>query len=168
MLTPSEEKYLQKIPENKIVQIYPYNSKVKEAVTLIEKRLKDCEIDSELLWIGASALGIAGQNDIDLHILAKPSEWENLAPKVSEAFGERIPNISIHKWEFNIDNFEVELYLSDPDVDSMKTQIRVFEILKNDKNLRDKYEKIKVKCNGIPFREYMRRKYLFFHKVLER
>ncbi len=168
MLTSDEEKYLLKIPEDKIAHIYPYDSKVKTVVAFLKSKLKAAGIENDFLWIGASALGIAGQNDIDFHILSRSDEWQSLAQKVSSVFGERVKGISIFKWDLKIDGFEVELYLSDPESRGMSVQIEVYNILKNNRKLLEGYEKLKIESDGILFREYMRKKYEFFHRILKR
>jgi len=48
----------------------------------------------------------------------------------------------------------------------MKRQIRVFEILKNNERLLKEYEELKENMNGKSFREYQKRKYEFYHKIL--
>lgn len=48
----------------------------------------------------------------------------------------------------------------------MKEQIELFHIFKEKPDLLKEYEQIKLASNGIAFREYMRRKYEFFNKVL--
>ncbi len=58
------------------------------------------------------------------------------------------------------------MYLTDPTTPSMQEQIKTFEILKNDPKLLKEYEQIKLSADGQSFREYMRRKYEFFNKIL--
>ena len=168
MLTSNEEKYLSKIPEEKIVQIQPYDPRTVDTVDSIRNKLRLLNLDHDIRWIGASALGLAGQNDIDLHILSDPIEWENLSEKVTKIFGRRVQGISIYKWEFKTNGFDVELYLSDPENEGMKSQLQVFEILRSSKRLSGEYENMKLGFDGKSFRDYMRAKYEFYHKVLEK
>lgn len=49
----------------------------------------------------------------------------------------------------------------------MKKQIAVIEILKNNKGLLKKYEKLKESMNGKSFREYQEKKYEFYHRILD-
>lgn len=165
MLTSDEQLYLEKIPLNKVAHIRDYDPNVATTVSTLRTLIKDSQVTNELLWIGASALGIAGQNDIDLHILSTREEWDKLSAKVDAIFGERVPGISIYKWAFLMDGFDVELYLSDPTDKSMIKQIKVFNILKHDTALRKEYERIKKQYNGKPFKEYMRAKYEFYHRI---
>ena len=67
---------------------------------------------------------------------------------------------------FTRDNFDVELYLTDRNSPTLKEQIKTFEILRDNPKLQKEYEQIKLASNGLSFREYMRRKYEFFNKIL--
>jgi len=166
MLTENQEKYLLKIPEDKKVKIVPYNPRVKEVVVDIKSKITKEGIDLEVAHMGASALGISGQGDIDLYILCKEEDFDAYAPRLEKLFGPRVSGVSIYKWQLSIDGFEVEMYLTDPKTPSMKEQIDVFEKLKNNKELLKEYELIKSSANNLSFREYMGRKYEFFNKIL--
>ena len=168
MLTKNQENYLRTIPEQKIIEVKPFNPKAKEVGDSIVWSIKNKLPNMEVLFMSATALGIAGQNDIDLNVLSKPSEYNKYLSLLMELFGEPSQsNPNLVKWEFIKDGFEVELYLTDRDSPLLQEQIRTFNILKNNSELTKKYERIKMECNGLPFREYMRRKYEFFNEVLE-
>jgi hypothetical protein len=70
MLTPNHEKYLQTISSDKIAVIRPFDPKLQEVAKKIIQRIKNESPDLEVFFGGASALGIAGQNDIDLNVLS--------------------------------------------------------------------------------------------------
>ncbi len=166
MLTSSQEKYLQKIPENQTVSIKPFDPKAKGVASDIIAEIKQIVPKLKVLFMGAAALGIAGQNDLDLYILCPEKDFAKYLSKLEEHFGKRVQGISIIKWEFTRGGFPVELYLTDPETPLMKEQIQLFELLKSDPILRKEYEQIKLDSEGISFREYMRRKYEFFNRVL--
>lgn len=166
MLTPNQEKYLQKIPETGRVSIKPFDQKVSSVAKIIIGEIKKIVPDLEVLFMGAAALGIAGQNDLDLYILCPEKDFGKYMTKLEEYFGKRVQGISVIKWEFAKDDFPVELYLTDPETSSTKEQIQLFEILKQNPGLLKVYEQIKLDSNGLTFREYMRGKYEFFNRVL--
>jgi len=115
---------------------------------------------------GASALGIAGQNDIDINVLATPEEYEKDSAIIEKIFGEPKRRGASIKWEFIKNGFDVELYLTNKNSPNLQDQIRVFEILSHNKELRDEYERTKLPYGPIDFKEYMRKKYEFFNKIL--
>jgi GrpB-like predicted nucleotidyltransferase (UPF0157 family) len=167
MLTPNQQKYLLTIPEDKVAVIKPFDPKVQETAHKIIQRIKNESPDLEVFFGGASALGIAGQNDIDLSVLSNLEFFNSELPILRRLFGK--PNATsqnLVKWEFKQDGFDVELYLSDRDSASLQEQIKTYELLRDNLAYQKEYEQIKLACNGLPFREYMRRKYEFFNKIL--
>lgn len=166
MLTPNQEKYLNKIPESVTVEVKPFDPKTHDVANEIIGQVKNVAPGLQVLFMGASALGIAGQNDIDIYICSPREDFDKYLPSLKELFGENRPSISIIKWELQRGGFDVELYLTDPDTPSMQEQIQVFEILRRNPDLLKEYESIKKSSDGASFREYMRRKYEFFNKIL--
>lgn len=168
MLTPNQEKYLQTVPEDKVTIIQSFDPKVREAARRIIREIKNEMPELEAFFGGASALGIAGQNDIDINLLSTPEEYGKYLPALSDLFGQpTTTNPALIKWEFNKDGFGVELYLTDRNSPALQEQIKTYELLRDNKNLLKEYEQIKLASGGLPFREYMRRKYEFFNKISE-
>lgn len=167
MITQTEESYLKTIDPNKTVAISAYNPKVQEVVNELIQQIRNQNIDLEVLFMGASAIEIAGQNDIDLYILSSPKNFDMHLPKLSSIFGEpsNIVNSCI-EWNFQRKGFEVELYITDPTTESMQRQIKVFNILKTNLELRKRYENLKLKFNGKSYRGYQRAKYEFYNEIL--
>lgn len=166
MLTEAQIKYLTTIPDDKKITLKPFNPKGLEVAAKIIADIKAVEPDLGVLHMGASALGISGQGDIDLYILCNQEDFDTYLPLLEKIFGRKVSGISINKWNLNIDGFEIEIYLADPKTPSMKEQIDVFKKLKNNKELLGEYESIKSSASNLSFREYMRRKYEFFNKIL--
>ena|SRR3989344_1726252 len=166
MLTENQEKYLQKISADKIVRIVPFDPKISGIVQEIKDKVINAGINLEVKFMGASALGISGQGDIDLYIFCPEKDFQIYLPKLEEIFGPKVQGITITKWQLEKEGHEIEMYLTDPNTPSMQEQIKVFEILKNDPLLLKKYEEIKSSADGQSFREYMKRKYEFFNRIL--
>lgn len=166
MLTPNQEKYLLTIPEDRMVKIKPFDPKAKETAQEIIRQINSKIPDLEIFYGGASALGIAGQNDIDLNLLSAPEEYNKYIPILIELFGQPSKtNPSLVKWGFEQNGFDVELYLTDRSSPLLQEQIKTFEILRDNPSYQKEYEQIKLASNGLPFREYMRKKYKFFNKL---
>lgn len=167
MLTEEQERYIQTIPEDKKVKIYPYSPKLKDIANEFIQKIRSIDPNLEIMFMGASGLGILGQGDIDLYILSPASEFKKYLPGLIEQFGEpRSKHETSVAWQFERENHEVELYLTDPSSSAMKEQVKVFEILKNNPEILKAYEQLKQDSDGISFREYQRRKYEFYNKLL--
>lgn len=167
MLTPNQQKYLQTIPEGKIAVIKPFDPKVREAAQEIIQQIKNKLPDLEVFFGGASALGIAGQNDIDLNLLSIPEEYNKYVPILINLFGQPAKTSpTLVQWKFERNGFEAELYLTNRNSLALKEQIKTFELLRDNPNYKKDYEQIKLSSNGLSFSDYMRKKYEFFNKIL--
>ncbi len=166
MITKAESDYLNKIPEAKKAKLAPYDPAVRVVAEKIKVKAQRAT-GLEVLFMGASALGIFGQNDIDLYVLCEPTLFEEMKSKMILAFGQPVSTSpgSI-KWAFIQAGFDVELYLTNPHSAPMRRQIKVFSIIKNAPSLQKEYESIKLGSVGVTFREYQRRKYEFYNKIL--
>lgn len=168
MLTPDEENYLATIPEDKKFILQEFNPAVRKTTADIIAQIKAGGVRSEVRSSGSSELGIAGQNDIDLDVLSSPDTYQSELAILKTVLGPPKQEKTLPmKWEFSRNGFEVELYLSDSTTETFKTHSNVFTALKNDPVLREKYEKLKRACDGGSFRDYMRKKFEFFHEILK-
>ncbi|MEM4270935.1 MAG: GrpB family protein [Candidatus Pacearchaeota archaeon] len=164
MLTKDELAYLSKIPKNKKVSVRTFDPQAKKVGNSIVSKIKKALSNLEVLFMGATALEIAGQNDIDIYVLSKSKDFNKYLPILEKLFGK--PK-HIHKafieWRFKENSYLVELYLTEPP----KRQIKVFEVLKSNKILLKKYENLKLRFEGKSFHDYQRAKYEFYHRILE-
>lgn len=170
MLTESQEKFLQTIPDSKITEIKPWDKKANDTALQLIEKIKVAVPELEIFYGGALALGIAGQNDIDITIKCPLANFEKSLPILENILGKpsKVSKRNI-RWEpIYINGCETEVYMTDPNSPELQEQMRTFEILKNDKELRIAYEKLKQECNGIPYREYQRKKYEFYNKLLDK
>jgi len=164
MLTKYEEDFLKKIPISKKASVKPFNPKAKDTGDLLVKRIKEKLPGVKILFMGATALGIAGQNDIDIYVLSNSKNFHKYLPTLEKLFGK--PN-STHdtffEWSFTENEYLVELYLTE----LPERQIKVYEILKSNKELLKEYEELKLKFNDKSFRDYQRAKYEFYSRILK-
>jgi len=169
MLSSDEKKYIQTIPEDKKVAIKPFSNKATQIANEIIGKVKEVDSGLEVIHMGASGLGISGQGDLDVYILVNPVRFNDYLPKLIKIFGEpKSKKFDSIAWEMKQDDYEIELYLTDPNSEPMKKQIKIFETLKNNPELLSKYEKLKEEMNGKSFRNYQEEKYKFYHKILEK
>ncbi len=166
MLTSNQEKYLLTIPEDKVVKIIPFSPKSREITEEVIRQVHQVFPELEVLFIGAAALGIFGQNDLDINILCPTGDFDKYCPGLTKVFGEPAIKGTSIKWSFARGEYEVELYLTDPESPSFKEQLRVFNLLKNNAELLKEYEELKKSSEGISFREYQKRKYEFYNRIL--
>lgn len=166
MLTENQKNYLLTIPESKTVEIYPFDEKIIETANSVIQKINEATPELEVVYIGASALKISGQKDIDINILSEPQYFDKYLPRLTKVLGKPSAIGGVIEWNFVKNGYELEVYLTDINSEGLKEQLRVFNILKDNPNLLKKYEDLKEKLNGDSFREYQRRKYEFYNKIL--
>jgi len=168
MLNQDEIDYLSKIPIGKKISIYPFDSKVTKVVEDLTQSINNVFPDLKVKHMGASALEISGQNDIDIYAFSDPSDFKKYLLGLINLFGKpQHKHETFIEWKFTKDNFDIEFYLTAKDSGTMKRQIAVFEILKNNNDLLKEYEKLKESMNEKSFREYQEKKYEFYHRILD-
>ncbi len=165
MILESQEKYLASRPD-KIITTRPFDPKARETGQAIVDELKIKLPGLKIYFWGAAALGIAGQNDIDIDIFSRPDEYNLYRPIIESIFGQPVRVSSSVRWEFKRNGFDVELFLTDKDSPFVLEQLKVFEILSANKELRDEYERLKMPFGEHDFKPYMRKKYEFFNRIL--
>lgn len=166
MLTPAQEKYLLTIPEDKKVMVQKYDPRTSQIVEGIIQQIKLVEPNLEIKFMGASALGISGQGDLDIYVFSPRSEFDQHRENLEKVFGKPAINGTSVKWEFTKEGHNVELYITDPSDKALQEQVKIFEILKSNKDLLKEYEALKENAKDLSFREYQRRKYEFYNRLL--
>jgi len=166
MLTKEEKDYLEKIPADKKVVIYPYDSKTIKIADEFIQKIKSIDSKLKVVHLGASSLKISGQGDIDLSVLCPKNQFSIIKEKLSKVFGQNIEGNSIIEWNFEKDGHEISIYLADPTNSSTSRQLKIQEILKNNHNLLKEYQQLKEKSAPLGYREYQRKKYEFYNKIL--
>ena len=165
MLTESQEKYFQTIPEGAKANIAPWDPKAAEfSRNLIKKIERDSEL--EVFWVGSLALGILGKNDIDLYIFAEPEDFEKYLPKLAQSLGE--PTYKLPKkimWRVHINEHKVDASLLSKDSAEVKNDIFFTQSLKNNPALLEEYVSLK-KLPGLSAREYYKSKNEFYNRVV--
>ena len=169
MFTEGEIKYLDSIPLDKYIIVKPYNPEGLGIADRVMDKIKNVVPELEVVLIGSLALGIAGQEDIDINIFCLREEQFKFVDSIKALFGEpsRLGRNSTC-WDFRNGDFDVSVWLTDPTVESTKRQLQVFNTLKSNPDLLYEYEKIKLEAKNVPYKEYQMRKYEFYHKILDR
>ena len=169
MLTDDEKDYLSKIPLQKKVRIRPFRQKTSDVSDKLVRSIKVKYPDLKILHMGASGLGISGQGDIDIYAFANPTHFPKYLSGIIKILGEpKSYNPDSVAWKLNQDGHDIEFYLTNPKSESMKRQIAVFERLKWNKDLLSEYEELKESMDGKSFKEYQKKKYEFYHRILSK
>ncbi len=167
MLKDDQKRYLETIPESSIANILPWDPNSTALADKLIAQIKLAVPGLEVFYSGASALKIAGQNDIDFSILSPVPDFEKHLPKLTQVLGEPQKKSKENiRWDFMRDGYKIDVHLSDPNTESIAEHKEVFRLLQEKSELLKEYETLKINSNGLPLREYMRRKYEFYNRIL--
>jgi len=170
MLTEAQKIFLEKLPLEKaerIVVIHSFDPAMKGIAHGITSEIQQRLPHANIFFIGAAALGIAGENDIDIAVVSN-NTFDQDELVLTKLFGE--PSGGHQKryrqWEFERGGFSVELSLNNDMAPQIKEQLDIFELLQSKPKLKHEYEQIKLAMNGKSYRDYQQAKYEFFNRVL--
>lgn len=168
MLRQNQENYLKTVPEDKTAHVIAFDPGTQTTAQEITAEIKSALPFAKVFYIGSSKLGIAGENDIDLTVLGE-NNFDNYLKIFEQQYGSPV-HIDLKnkyiKWEFARNGFPVELHLGDFMNPSLQEQIDTQKLLENNQALRLEYEQIKIQANGLPWKEYLKRKYEFWNRIL--
>lgn len=165
MLTEGQKHYLKNLSSekaNRKVCIKPYDVKTSAIAEKIINKIKEKLPNADIRFMGASALGISGQNDVDIYVLCTDEIKNSYIAELNKILG----NYNKKKWRLAEDEYEVSVYINNPEDQKQKEQIDIFKILKNNKNILKEYEILKESMNGKTYKEYQIAKYEFYNRVL--
>jgi hypothetical protein len=168
MLTQNQEGYLKTVPEGKIAHVVAFDPGAQIVAGEIIREIEVILPTVKIIYLGSSKLGIAGENDIDMTVLSG-DDFNGCFRSLESLYG-KPTRISLEKkyikWEFVRNGFPVELHLNDIITPNFQEQIDTQRILENDPVLRSEYEHIKLASDGLPWKEYLKRKYEFWNRIL--
>jgi GrpB-like predicted nucleotidyltransferase (UPF0157 family) len=168
MITANQQKYLDTIPKDKVARVVAFDPATQQTAQEIMSEIRTALPKVQIFYAGSSALGIAGENDIDLTALAI-GEFQsafNVFTKLYGAPKRTTLEDGYAHWEFVRNGFPVELHLNDRMKPYFQEQLDTQKILEQNTDLCLEYERIKLQSNGLPWREYTRRKYEFWNRIL--
>jgi len=168
MLTEGQTKYLATVPDYQRMVVKPFNPKGLTIANQIISDIKSIEPNLEVMLPGSLPLKISGQEDIDISAFCIKSEQPKHIDNFKKLFGEPTrQSQNSTGWDFGKDGFNVSVWLTDPNAETTKNQVRVFNLLKNNPNLLKEYERIKEEAKDLTYKEYQIRKYEFYNRILE-
>lgn len=171
MLTKQQRDWLNHLSDTNKVKIISYNPKVKEVFN--QQKLKLQKIlggNAIILHKGASAWGISGKGDVDIYIPIEVEKFDAYFELLKEKLGE--PGSHYHseraRWNRNITDIEVEIFLVNKDAEFYKESERFWSYIEIHPEVLDEYRIIKEKAEGLSTREYYTKKVIFINQVMSK
>lgn len=169
MLTPLQEKWIESLSDRKI-SIVPYDDRSEQLYTKIRDKVHDILGQGVTVeHCGASSLGVLGQDEIDVSILAHEDQFDEYVQKLEKVFGPVRSRYSDRaRFEVREDGKKIDLKIVDMNHRNYR-ESKVFEdhLRRNPEDL-EIYKNLKAECNGMKLKEYYRRKTEFLNEILEK
>lgn len=166
MITPDQKTLNHVEKEN----MYPFNPDSENIYNNIKQRVQSVLGDKfEVLHRGSSALGIAGQKEVDIYIPVLEKDMNEVVKKLEQLFGISPKSIYIGeriKFLQEINSIRVEIMVVNKDHKSWIEGEDVFSRIKGSNSLLKEYETLKMEASSLPYKEYQARKVDFFNKVI--
>ncbi len=168
MLTQQQKDYIATIPDSKIVHIEPFNPDSQKTAYKIISEIESAT-SLKISYFGSSKLGIAGENDIDLNIFVDDDSFKVASAALIKILGEPAKHFEEKwiRWDFVRDLFPIQISLMSETTSFAVRSMPVQENLESNKELLKEYEQMKLQADGLPYREYVKRKFEFFNRILD-
>lgn len=170
MLSEKQKKWLNTLSTSNKVKIVPYNPEVKTVFKQQQEELQSIlGKDVTVIHQGASAWGISGKGDVDIYVPVPLKQFNNYFEKLKVAFGEpgSYYNLERVRWNRNIKNIEIEIFLVNQDALFWKDNLIFWDYLKAYPEVLEEYRILKEAADGTSTREYYTRKIIFINRILD-
>ena len=167
MLTPDQEQWIDSLSTERIIKIVPYDPKTDELFGKVKNKITDL-LGPEVLveHSGASSLGISGQDEIDVAIVADKEKFNEYIPKLETIFGEvRSRYEDRVRFEVKEDGKKIDLKIVDTSHPNYAEEKLFVNYLRNHPEDLGRYQILKEECNGLTVKEYYRRKVNFINEI---
>lgn len=169
MLTPEQAKWIESLSD-RIVKIVPYDPRTEELFARVRDKIVGAlGADVAVEHGGASSLGISGQDEIDVSVVATKEQFAQYIPRLETIFG---PVRSLYpdraRFEVREDGKKIDLKIVDA-LHPNYVQSKQFEnYLRAHPVDLARYRDLKEAADGVTTKEYYRRKTEFINEILAR
>jgi orotate phosphoribosyltransferase len=143
--------------------VRPYSPKVAVIARNVTKTIRRAIPNADVRFLGASALKLSGQNDIDIWILCPPKLKHKYIAKLKGLWGDPVKRG--RKWKWTEHGYEIAVNVVDPANRIRKEKLRLFEILQENAEVRHAYETLKTSYSGRTYKEYLIAKMEFLNEL---
>jgi GrpB-like predicted nucleotidyltransferase (UPF0157 family) len=168
MLTPEQEKWIAGRRTDKNISVVPYDPRTEELFAKVAKMIRDVLGPDVLIeHDGASSLGISGQDEIDVSVVADKALFAEYIPKLESVFGPvkaSYPDRS--RFEVKEEGKKIDLKIIDATHPNyLRSNIFKAYLRAHPQDL-ERYRILKEQSNGMSVKEYYRVKTEFINDIL--
>lgn len=169
MITPEQEKWIDSLSD-RIIKIVPYDPRAEELFDIVrEKIFSVLDRDVKVEHGGSTIFGIAGQDEVDVSIVAPKEKFSEYIPKLETIFGS-VRSLYPDRARFEVKEGDKKIDLKIIDENHPNyLEGKIFEgyLASHPEDL-ERYRILKEECSGLTVKEYQRRKTEFSNEILEK
>lgn len=149
-------------------KVWPYSPVAKEVADgVISSIEQKCRPGQKVHLVGSVPLKIAGDKDVDIVVETNMGGVREGVAVLSEVLGQPVKvRKNFAEWNFRKRGYSVEVVLTHSQSRLFKLQMTTFNAIRTRKEYISQYNELKLASNGLPMREYQRRRIEFFNSVL--
>lgn len=168
MLLKEQEDTLKEIPEDAIAHVHSFDEGARVVGTRIVEDLKIALPGSTVMHLGATKIGIAGANEVDIFVISHMN-YDAAKRTISSIFGEPVQSDDTARsstWTSARDEYHVEVFLSAEISPRIQDFIDTQRVLEARGDLRSEFDRLKFSFDGKSLREYTKGKFEFFNRTV--
>ncbi len=169
MLTEAQEKWINHLSDTDFVSVIPHDPTCEEKFLCVEKQIQNIlGIGQRVLHRGASALGISGQDEIDIYVPIVPSRFDETTNIIAKLFGAPRSHYPLERARFvtNIGGKHIDVFVINEEGDGWKESEKFYHLLMSQPDILSRYRNLKESLSGKSTREYYRSKTEFINELL--
>ena len=171
MLTAEQDKWISHLSNTDTITIVPFDptaeGRFQEIKQLIQKKI---DRSLTILHLGASSLGISGQDEIDVYIPVASAQFATLIPKLTTLFGESRSSYPLERSRFatTMNGKHIDVFLINQDSAAWQEGQQFHAYLLSHPLELETYRQLKENSDGVSVQEYYRRKIEFINEILQK
>ena len=167
MLTKDQEEWINSL-SGRTTAVVPYDQRTERLFIIVQKRIHEIlGPDVVVEHCGASSLGISGQDEIDVSIVTTAKMFGPYVSKLDGTIGTVISWYPDRvRFEVKEEGKKIDLKLIDRNHPSYLESKKFEHYLRTHPTDLERYRILKEESNGLPTKEYYRRKIEFINEIL--
>ncbi len=170
MLTPEQETWISHLSATDTITVLPFDPTADATFQKIKQLIQSSFGAITVLHLGASSLGISGQDEIDVYIPVVPDQFDAFIPRLQELFGKPRSLYALERARFvtSVNRKHIDIFLINQESTAWQNSVTFTTYLRSNPDVLDAYRQLKEDGNGLSVRDYYRRKIEFINAILEK
>lgn len=165
------EAWLAHLGNDRRIEIVPFDNEAESKFQILKKKIQDAlGAHVRVEHRGSTALGISGQDEIDVYVPVPPEQFDEMIPKLSDLFGEPRSSYPMQRVRYraDVDGKRIDLFLVNEEHDDWKEGVMFEAYLRTHPEALEEYRLLKQGMQGLGTQDYYRRKDAFIRDILSR